>query len=114
MSWPLWPHRRHGPPASASTSELESTAKGLRQQQQTLDAQLAPLARQGGHLGHPRWGPLMRAGNDKSHLAHQLERSADIYTSRVSNFLLASPYAFLRSIRGSMPHDPAPPNPAVP
>ena len=34
------------------------------------------------------------------------ERSADIYTSRVSNFLLATPFAYLRPPRGSLPHDP--------
>ena len=34
-------------------------------------------------------------------------RYADIYTSRVSNFLYATPYVYLRSPRGSLPHDPA-------
>jgi hypothetical protein len=35
-----------------------------------------------------------------------MERYADIYTSRVSNFLHATPFVYLRSPRGSMPHDP--------
>ncbi|MEE8143506.1 MAG: 5'-nucleotidase domain-containing protein, partial [Planctomycetota bacterium] len=56
-------------------------------------------------LSSSRWGLLMRAGNDKSHLARQIERHADIYTSRVSNFLFATPYAYLRSPSGSLPHD---------
>ena len=35
-----------------------------------------------------RWGYLSRAGlNDKSCLTRQIEKYADIYTSRVSNFL---------------------------
>ncbi len=50
----------------------------------------------------------MRAGNDKSHLARQVERYADIYTSRVSNFLFQTPFVYLRSHRGSLPHDPEP------
>ena len=54
---------------------------------------------------NPRWGLLMRAGNDKSHLARQVERSADIYTSRVSNFLSETPFAYLRAPRGSLAHD---------
>ena len=54
----------------------------------------------------PWWGPLMRAGNDKSHLARQVERYADVYTSRVSNLLYATPFVYLRSPRGSLPHDP--------
>jgi 5'-nucleotidase len=65
----------------------------------------------------PRWRPrsrrrptragdlLLYAGNDKSHLARQVERSADMYTSRVSNFLHRTPFAYLRSPRGSLPHD---------
>ena len=47
----------------------------------------------------------MRAGNDKSHLARQVERYADVYTSRVANLLHATPFAYLRSPRGTMPHD---------
>ena len=48
---------------------------------------------------------MMRTGIDKSHLARQVERYADVYTGRVSNFLHATPYAYLRSHRGSLPHD---------
>jgi 5'-nucleotidase len=56
-------------------------------------------------MGNPTWGPLMRAGNDKSLFARQVERYADIYTSRVSNFLAQTPFAYLRAARGSLPHD---------
>ena len=45
----------------------------------------------------------MRAGNDKSHLARQIERYADIYMSRVSSLMYITPFAFLRSARGSLP-----------
>jgi len=38
-----------------------------------------------------------------------VERYADVYTSRVSNFLHASPFVYLRSPRGSLPHDPSSP-----
>ena len=55
----------------------------------------------------------MRTGNDKSHLAKQVERYADIYMSRVSNFLLYTPYVYLRSPRGSLPHDGSPIEEAV-
>jgi hypothetical protein len=77
-----------------------------RHQVLELDARIAPLAREAGELTNPRWGALFRAGNDKSHLARQLERYADVYTSRVSNLLEATPFVYLRSPRGSLPHDP--------
>jgi hypothetical protein len=66
-----------------------------------------PLAKASGEAGNPTWGPLMRAGYDKSLFARQVERYADVYTSRVSNFLAATPFAYLRAARSSLPHDPA-------
>jgi hypothetical protein len=86
---------------------LDRRIDALRSELSVLDAELAPLAQRASELMNARWGPLLRAGNDKSHLARQLERYADIYTSRVSNFLHATPFVFLRSARGSLPHDPA-------
>ncbi|MBT8215795.1 MAG: HAD-IG family 5'-nucleotidase [Acidimicrobiia bacterium] len=70
-----------------------------------LDDQIAPLAQASGELGNLLWGPIMRAGNDKSLFARQVERYADVYTSRAANFLHETPFAFLRAPRGSLPHD---------
>ncbi len=72
-----------------------------------LDEHIAPLARKAADIGNPTWGPLMRAGNDKSLFARQVERYADVYTSRVSNLRYETPYAYLRAARGSLPHDQA-------
>ncbi len=74
----------------------------------SIDGEVAPLAQAASQLGNPHWGPLMRAGNDKSLFARQVERYADVYLSRVSNFLHATPYAYLRAARGSLPHDASP------
>lgn len=70
-----------------------------------LDAIVAPLAKAAAALGNVTWGPLMRAGNDKSLFARQVERYADVYTSRVSNLRYETPFAYLRAARGSLPHD---------
>ena len=70
-----------------------------------LDETIAPLAQEAGALGNPTWGLLLRAGNDKSLFANLLERSADVYTSRVSNLGLETPYAYLRAARPNLPHD---------
>jgi HAD superfamily 5'-nucleotidase-like hydrolase len=77
----------------------------LRSQTEVLDEKVSPLARASTELNNPYWGLLMRTGNDKSYLAYQVERFADIYTSRVSNLLYTTPFAYLRSHRGSLPHD---------
>ncbi len=89
-------------------ADAESTSRGLaalRTELDALDERIGPFAEQTGHALNERWGLLMRAGNDKSQLARQVERYADVYTSRVSNFLHATPFAYLRSPRGTLPHD---------
>ncbi|NWG00985.1 MAG: HAD-IG family 5'-nucleotidase [Thermoanaerobaculaceae bacterium] len=97
--------QRYGPRVEASLEELRSAFAVQRERLSVLDATVAPLARRAGELANRRWGLLMRAGNDKSMLARQVERYADIYTSRVSNFLFETPFAYLRAPRGSLPHD---------
>jgi 5'-nucleotidase len=92
--------------SQAPQRDVAARLAALRARIAVLDEEIAPLAKRASELSNPRWGLLMRAGNDKSHLARQIERSADIYTSRVSNFLLCTPYAYLRPPRGSLPHDP--------
>ena len=74
-----------------------------------LDDVIAPLAIEAGHLRNEAWGLMMRAGADKSLLARQVERYADIYTSRVSNLLYPGPYAMFRIGRLDLPHDPQQP-----
>ncbi len=99
----------YGPVPASSPAELETLVQELRGHLLALDAEIAPLAKASTELTNGRWGLLTRAGNDKSHLARQVERYADVYTSRVSNFLHATPYVYLRSPRGSLPHDPSSP-----
>ena len=99
-------HAGYGPAPDTHVSTVEAGVHELRTQLLALDAVIGPLAQVGTELTNPRWGLLTRAGNDKSHLTRQIERYADIYTSRVSNFLLATPFAYFRSPRGNLPHDP--------
>jgi HAD superfamily 5'-nucleotidase-like hydrolase len=98
---------RYGPPPAAPAQALREKLAALRGELVSLDDRLAPLAKCAGELLNRNWGLLMRAGNDKSHLARQVERYADIYTSRVSNFLFETPFVYLRAPRGSLPHDDA-------
>jgi 5'-nucleotidase len=87
--------------------EINARQQAMKQALAELDERIAPLAKAAGEVSNPHWGLLLRTGNDKSHLARQIERSADIYTSRVSNFLLLTPYFYFRSRRGTLPHDPS-------
>lgn len=99
----------YGPrPRGTSAEALRRQMSELRDELVELDSRIAPLAKEASELAHSRWGLLMRTGNDKSHLARQIERYADIYMSRVSNLVAVSPYVYLRSPRGSLPHDHGP------
>jgi len=98
-------HVWRGPPIRGLSARLAE----IRAKTDQLDEEIAPLARAASCVFNPNWGPLMRSGNDKSHLANQMERYADIYTSRVSNLMYVTPFAFLRAPRGSLPHDPTAP-----
>ena len=99
----------YAPGPSGDAAGLEAALLDLRLRLQALDVDIGPLAQAAGELTNGRWGLLTRAGNDKSHLARQVERYADVYTSRVSNFLHVTPFVYLRSPRGSLPHDPSTP-----
>lgn len=92
----------------ASAEEVQSIKARIqagRAAISALDEKIGPLAQAASALNNAAWGPLMRAGNDKSYLAHLVERHADIYTSRVSNFMHQTPFKYYRSPRGSLPHD---------
>lgn len=95
----------YGPNNNADVKALEQEMEALHERIVALDEQIAPLAKESGALLNPNWGLLMRTGKDKSHFARQVERYADIYTGRVSNFLHHTPFIYLRSHRGSLPHD---------
>lgn len=95
----------YGPKPPSSQKEHEARMQELRTQLVELDEKITPLAIEAGKLHNERWGLLMRAGNDKSLLTRSVERHADIYMSRVANFLFQTPFTFFRSQRGSLPHD---------
>ena len=96
----------YGPQTDQAPQSLDTQMQSIRQQIVELDQQITPYAVEAGRLNNPNWGLLMRAGNDKSLFAKQVERSADLYTARVSNFAHYTPFVYLRSYRGQLPHNP--------
>lgn len=97
--------RRKAVLAGDDRSGIEAELERVATEAAALDDRIAPLARAAAAQGNPAWGSLMRSGVDKSLFARQVEKYADVYTSRVSNFEAETPYAYLRAARGSLPHD---------
>lgn len=98
---------KYGEASFKSIQQLHEMLNERRERIEAMDEEIGPLALASARISNHIWGLLMRTGNDKSHLAYQLERYADIYTSRVSNFYHETPYAYWRSPRGTLPHDPS-------
>ncbi len=97
--------QQYGPDPPCAIHEMQRAMGDIQRKLARLDSQIGPLAQESSRIHNSQWGLLMRTGIDKSHLARQVERHADIYMSRVSNFLQYTPFAFLRSQRNSLPHD---------
>lgn len=95
----------HGPKPDIDAASAKRVMSELRTKLVALDGEIAALAKDAAQMHNEHWGLLMRAGNDKSLLARQVERWADIYTSRVANFLHETPFVYLRAPTGSLPHD---------
>ncbi|XP_071940179.1 uncharacterized protein [Coffea arabica] len=86
--------------------ELTDSMQKLLVVMQRLDQKIAPMLEADGEHFNRRWGFLSRAGLwDKSHLMRQIEKYADIYTSRVSNFLHYTPFMYFRAQEQSLAHD---------
>ncbi|KAJ1439991.1 HAD-superfamily hydrolase, subfamily IG, 5-nucleotidase [Sesbania bispinosa] len=104
--------RSKGHPAqtlAATNMEEENLIESMQKLlivMQRLDEKIAPMLEADGELFNKRWGFLSRAGLwDKSHLMRQIEKYADIYTSRVSNFLYYTPFMYFRSQEQNLAHD---------
>ncbi len=76
--------------------------RGLLRQ---AEAEQTSLENQIDQRFHPYWGSLLKEGNEQSSFGAQVEEYADVYTSRVSNFLLYSPQQHFRSPRDVMAHE---------
>ena len=92
-------------PDGVTEAQLQAGVQAVRARLHEVDAKIRPLAKASAELSSTSWGLLMRAGNDKSQLARQVERYADIYLAKVADFLVHTPFAYLRAARGSLPHD---------
>ena len=78
--------------------ELQNVISGI-------DAQISQLIKRQQSLYNPQWGQLMRAGNEESYLAYQVERYACVYMSKLSDLLALSPRTYFRAPRRPLSHE---------
>jgi HAD superfamily 5'-nucleotidase-like hydrolase len=70
-----------------------------------IDSQISQLIKKQQSMYNPNWGQLMRAGNEESYLAYQIERYACVYMSKLSDLLALSPRTYFRAPRRPLSHE---------
>lgn len=77
----------------------------LGRQIHDLDTQIGLLIQKSESLFNPRWGEIMRAGNEESFLAYLTDRFACIYMTKLKDMLDQSPRTYFRASRRPLPHE---------
>lgn len=70
-----------------------------------IDNKISPLIQETQAAFNPFWGEVMRAGNEESYFANQVDRFADIYMPKLSDLLALSPRTYFRSHRRPLAHE---------
>ena len=70
-----------------------------------IDNRISSLIEKSKIAFNPVWGEIMRAGNEESYFANQVDRFADIYMAKLSDLLSISPRYYFRSPRRPLTHE---------
>lgn len=70
-----------------------------------IDTQISQLIKKQQAMYNPNWGQLMRAGNEESYFAYQMERYACVYMSKISDLFDLSPRTYFRAPRRPLSHE---------
>jgi len=83
----------------------EGKIEALQKKISEIDGQISALIKQQQSMYNPNWGQLMRAGNEESYLAYQIERYACVYMPKLSDLLELSPRTYFRAPRRPLSHE---------
>jgi hypothetical protein len=79
--------------------------KKIQDETTRIDQQISKLIEEIQAIFNPYWGQTMRAGNEESYFAYQVDRFADIYMPTLTDLLSMSPRTYYRAIRRPLPHE---------
>lgn len=83
----------------------EKRISSLQDQITEIDTTISQLIKKQQSLYNPNWGQLMRAGNEESYFAYQVERYACVYMSKIADLLALSPRTYFRAPRRPLSHE---------
>jgi HAD superfamily 5'-nucleotidase-like hydrolase len=87
------------------TATPEAKLDSLQKQTTEIDAQISGLIKRQQSLYNDHWGQLMRAGNEESYFAYQVDRYACVYMAKLSDLLELSPRTYFRAPRRPLAHE---------
>ena len=85
--------------------QAKQTLDSLRDRARLMTEEVEALEVSIERAYNPYWGAVFREGNENSRFGEQVSDYADLYTSRVSNFVYYSPLRYFRAPRRLMPHE---------
>ncbi len=88
-----------------STSVMESEIEKVQKAISELDSQISTKIKKQLSLYNPHWGQLMRAGNEESYFAYQLDRYACVYMTKLGDLFALSPRTYFRAPRRPLAHE---------
>jgi len=77
----------------------------LQKQISEIDSQISGHIKKQQSMYNGHWGQLMRAGNEESYFAYQVERYACVYMTKLSDMLDLSPRTYFRAPRRPLAHE---------
>ena len=84
-----------------SENQIETLQKNISE----IDAQISQLIKKQQALYNANWGQLMRAGNEESYFAYQLDRYACVYMQKLGDLMDLSPRTYFRAPRRPLAHE---------
>lgn len=83
----------------------EARVDALQKQIGEIDAQISGHIRKQQSMYNQHWGQLMRAGNEESYFAYQVDRYACVYMPKIADLLALSPRTYFRAPRRPLSHE---------
>ncbi|HVK61488.1 MAG TPA: HAD-IG family 5'-nucleotidase [Bdellovibrionales bacterium] len=83
----------------------ENKVQELQNQITEIDKTISTLIKKQQAMFNPHWGEVMRAGNEESYFAHQVDRFACIYMAKLTDLLEISPRMYFRAARRPLAHE---------
>ena len=87
--------------ARVNETEIDELQKKIAE----IDTQISQLIKKQQAHYNVHWGQVMRAGNEESYFAYQLERYACVYMNQLSHLLDLSPRTYFRAPRRPLSHE---------